>query len=335
MNHHKTMMLVLRGLCYYSTIKQIRSWTSTVISSTVRNKFGSVKATAGSCYGGDFAGLSALIDVEKGCVKKVPEHLLPQSFIEWEVLVCSLETLTSEEVLGEKIERIEMEVLPEAGCGVDNLSVLNSKSFISTEECTSSIWEDYGTEISSLLFKDKFGNLVLECVFLNMDQSDRLRSRVALSIAPDCTFLPKKNIKFVHERQTSPNSTKGKVAEGGGLDSRTVTNLIGPNIRSTQLFEDSSSFLSPDILNGDWKILNHKESNHDFNSTLSSSEDICSVSLPTGIIVRYWQLETIQYIEISSHINSAKRLFVTYALSKEGLVKVNQCLKEKEVVPVA
>ena len=323
------IMLLTRGICYYSAINQARAWTTTLLKSSTRKNFGTVEATSG--YGGDFAGLSGLVDVEKGQVKKVPDHLLPKVFIEWESWLYSLEVLTSEKMSGNGLERIDMEILPEAGCGVDNLEVLTSKSLISTEEFSGSMWEEYNTEYSSILYKDKFKNMILECSFLHLDrQLDHFRSRVILTFDPDYKFLPKKPIKFIYERQTSLKSTHGEIAKGGGLDARTVTNLIGPDIRSDQLFEDPSSFIDADILKGDWKILHQKGSGgHESNPIPESSENTCSVSLPTGIIIRYWQFDNMQYIEISSRIETSKRLFVTYALD-QGLVTVDHCVKEKE-----
>ena len=66
-------MLLIRALCYYGTIKQTRAWSTTLLQTSERRNF-AMKANSGSTYGGDFAGLSALVDVEKGCVKKVPDQ---------------------------------------------------------------------------------------------------------------------------------------------------------------------------------------------------------------------------------------------------------------------
>ena len=242
-----------------------------------------------------------------------------------------MEALTSEELSENTLHRVDMEVLPEAGCGVDNLEVLTSKPIILIEESTSSTWEEYNTEFSSIMYEDKFKNMILECIFLHLDKQseDRFRSRISLSFDSTYSFLPKKPIKYIYERQTSPNSSHGKVAEGGGLDARTVTTLIGPDIRSDQLFEDPSSFIDKHILEGNWKILERigTDENESYSNT-ASSENISCISLPSKTILRYWKSNDVQYIEISSHVDASKRIFITYAIGSEGIVAVNHCLKE-------
>lgn len=91
---------------------------------------------------GDYAGLSATFSSSSSDINKVgvgelipvPEHLVPESMIEWGDIPTYLEVLSSEDIItlnhdlnddeekGQKImERTVITVLPEVGCGIDNL----------------------------------------------------------------------------------------------------------------------------------------------------------------------------------------------------------------------
>jgi uncharacterized protein YfcZ (UPF0381/DUF406 family) len=81
---------------------------------------------------GDYAGLSATFS-SYGKLIPVPEHLVPQSMIEWGDIPTYMEVLSSEDIItlnhdlnndeekGQKMERTVITVLPEVGCGIDNL----------------------------------------------------------------------------------------------------------------------------------------------------------------------------------------------------------------------
>lgn len=89
---------------------------------------------------GDYVGLSATFsssssDIKNGGVGElipVPEHLVPESMIEWGDIPTCLEVLSSEDIItlghdpnndekGQIMERTVITVLPEVGCGIDNL----------------------------------------------------------------------------------------------------------------------------------------------------------------------------------------------------------------------
>ncbi|KAL7466114.1 hypothetical protein ACHAXS_006404 [Conticribra weissflogii] len=75
--------------------------------------------------GGDHAGLIATFSSSSGELIPVPEHLVPQSMIDWGDIPSYLEVLTSEDFSfdGEEEDfmRTTVTVLPEVGCGIDNL----------------------------------------------------------------------------------------------------------------------------------------------------------------------------------------------------------------------
>ena len=90
---------------------------------------------------GDYAGLSATFSSSSSDINKVgvgelipvPEHLVPESMIEWGDIPTYFEVLSSEDIItlnhdlnndeekGQKMERTVITVLPEVGCGIDNL----------------------------------------------------------------------------------------------------------------------------------------------------------------------------------------------------------------------
>ena len=83
--------------------------------------------------GGDYAGLLATFSSKTGELISVPEHLVPASMLEWGDIPSSLEILTSEDWLSssnddcndaKEMERTTITVLPEVGCGIDNLEVI-------------------------------------------------------------------------------------------------------------------------------------------------------------------------------------------------------------------
>ena len=87
-----------------------------------------------SLLGGDYAGHSATFSSADGQLIPVPEHFVPQPLIEWGQIPSCLELLSSEDVaiatagkeIGVQLERGTVSVLPEVGCGVDNLDTMRT-----------------------------------------------------------------------------------------------------------------------------------------------------------------------------------------------------------------
>lgn len=91
-------------------------------------------------FGGDWAGHSATFDSVTGALIPVPEQLVPESMIEWGQIPSCLEVITSENAVDSndenydsevpKVSRIAVTVMPEVGCGVDNLDTTKQRSTV-------------------------------------------------------------------------------------------------------------------------------------------------------------------------------------------------------------
>lgn len=217
--------------------------TSTTSQSTV--------VTSG-ILGGDYAGLSATFSSKTGELVPVPEHLVPESMIEWGEIPSSLETLSSEDWIGDgddtesakELERITISVLPEVGCGIDNLEVTKKSNRFSHDVSRLESWRLQQPE-RELVTIDRMGQqLDMETIFQIdpvVDEDDKTcprRLHVSLSIdTPKETEDPvlSKLITLQVQRQSSPHSTQGTAWSGpsynsGGLDARSVMNTIGKDI---------------------------------------------------------------------------------------------------------
>ena len=106
-----------------------------IMMSTSTSSSQSVISTSqkNNIVGGDYAGLLATFSSKTGELISVPEHLVPASMLEWGDIPSSLEILTSEDWLSssnddcndaKEMERTTITVLPEVGCGIDNLEVI-------------------------------------------------------------------------------------------------------------------------------------------------------------------------------------------------------------------
>ena len=211
--------------------------------------------------GGDYAGLLATFSSKTGELISVPEHLVPASMLEWGDIPSSLEILTSEDWLSssnddcndaKEMERTTITVLPEVGCGIDNLEVIKKieKFGHDVESRLISLQHPQHPEREVVVLDCKRGqSFDMETIFqvdseVNTDEKVEniikakctRRVRVSLSVdtkSKDPTIS--KQIKLQIERQYSPQSTQGKAWSGpsynsGGLDARTVMNTIGKNI---------------------------------------------------------------------------------------------------------
>ena len=222
-------------------------------------------------WGGDFAGHAATLSPTTGTIIPVPEYLVPESMVEWGQIPNVLECITSEDFTKKKesneglqeedtvtnptvLERRTVTVLPEVGCGIDNLetqSKVQSYDLSIMEQDPNS--KENGVEIhASYHVEDKAGhnkpmgilNVVFGRSIPNQDlQEDdtcetsttlqRLRVTLYLNLSPSSSSTPlvpmelKSPMEVIQERQTSTQSSKGQIADGGGLDARTVMTLIG------------------------------------------------------------------------------------------------------------
>mmetsp|Transcript_34641 Transcript_34641/g.75822 ORF Transcript_34641/g.75822 Transcript_34641/m.75822 type:complete len:435 (-) Transcript_34641:47-1351(-) len=99
-----------------------------------------ITSSLASLLGGDYAGHSATFSSADGSLIPVPDHLVPESLVEWGQVPSCLEVLSSEDVSFTTVddesaatvtalvtmERTVVSVVPEVGCGVDNLDTMRS-----------------------------------------------------------------------------------------------------------------------------------------------------------------------------------------------------------------
>lgn len=191
-----------------------------------------------SFFGGDFAGHSATISPTTGKVIPVPEYLVPESMVEWGQIPSSLECITSEDYVEDDsltLERRTIIVLPEVGCGIDNLETQSKCENFKLENAEQF---DFGKAEMGVLYQkgqsgQKYRRLDVtineKVPFLDSDcanESFLSRIRLTINIDPSSNQI-QSPINLVKERKTSDQSSRGQIADGGGLDARTVTSLIG------------------------------------------------------------------------------------------------------------
>lgn len=256
------------------------SSTSTSQPTPLNDAFASFES---DILGGDYAGLTATFSSNNGELVPVPEHLVPESMIEWGEIPSSFETLSSEDCivrdsdgddgchghgadggdvgdsggadsargLTKELERMTITVLPEVGCGIDNLEVTKRSERYACDASRLESWRGPHPERDSMAVDRRSGRrLDAETIFqidsaVDEEQDDEgaktrpRRLRVSLSIdLPEGSSedpAPSKLITLSVERRSSPRSTRGTVWSGlssnsGGLDARTVANTIGRDI---------------------------------------------------------------------------------------------------------
>jgi len=262
-------------------------------------------STLKNFYGGDYAGHHATFSQVDGSLIPVPEHYVPDSLIEWGMIPTAFEVITSEDISKDvddnglengkddkcKIicQRNTIKVMPEVGCGLDNLDVIRdteewllqdnitesslilSQPIIiqqvdgSIQECQCSSLYNSGLNRLEIIFTIDSYHKHAHYVDINGEkdqnnvsgeQRHRRRIRVAFQLEnSDGAQSNKitKPIDIIQERQTSSESSQGNIAQGGGLDARTVTRLIGKE-NSNHPFSDGKALDLETTMVGQWMI---------------------------------------------------------------------------------
>lgn len=213
----------------------------------------------GYALGGDFAGLVATFDPGDGSFIPIPEHLIPPSMVEWGQVPKCLEVLVSEEFYpspstkgndddedddDEILRRITTKILPDTGCSVDNLETVK----VVDEIDLSSRWDSnddpmvdgpMNTNVVGLQYSVGDDEIRLETIF-ELEGGDGYRMRVAIDLMiPSLdTIAIQSPTVLTLERRTSSVSSGGTISDGGGLDGRTVSMLLGERLRSSKTFVD-------------------------------------------------------------------------------------------------
>lgn len=249
--------------------------------------------------GGDYACLKATFSPTDGKLIPVPEHLVPNDLLEWGQEPSSLEVLTSEDLEedGQGLTfRNTITVYPAIGCAIDNLDTSKATETFSKEttrflQPSDSAWVMDSTENS--ITNSPHKTLRTETAF-SLPDSHRIRIGLILEEQEGGYKLQTPILCFL-ERRTSESSTQGTRADGGGLDGRTVSTLLGDWIKKQLSFAEKKSPIT-----GDWK-----SDDQDQEDVKTSLDQI--VQLPGNITVAYgsddasgnWILEIIHFTSSS------------------------------------
>lgn len=234
----------------------------------------------GVAMGGDFAGLAATFNPGDGSLVPIPAHLVPDALLEWGQEPKCLDILVSEESSdGVTMTRHTISVLPGTGCSIDNLETTKVEDTIDLSPTFGR-----GTNIVGLQYEvgRKKNALRLETVF---GMPEGYRMRVILDVIPSATtFAVQSPMVLALERRTNTVSSGGTIADGGGLDGRTVSMLLGDLLRRSKTFVDDQP-LDGYHENGDLK----------------------HVSLPGNVSIAYGWLTEGDWVLQTSHVHGGVR----------------------------
>lgn len=296
--------------------------------------------------GGDHAGLSATFSSKTGELIPVPEHLVPESMLEWGDIPTHMEVLVSEDFLKEeenqeKMERTTITVLPEVGCGIDNLETMKKAEEynLQTNECRLVKWKDGKDQQDVVAVDRKVGPssapdqlVAVETMFQVASEVDVTddqenvseqkegvyprRIRISFTIDTISNLIIKDTITITVERLFSTTSTQGTRWSGpqhnsGGLDARSVMNTIGKDIVYGDVFAVKRVKGGEDV----WIMDDTVKS-----SVIEETEGDNSIRLPQNILIQFhdkessqdWGIEISHFDVIDSsklHIRSVLRSF--------------------------
>jgi hypothetical protein len=240
-----------------------------------------------SLYGGDFGGLSATFSATSGKIIPVPEHLVPATLLEWRQGPICLEVIVSEDFTSDTtLTRHIVTVVPAVGCGVDNLDTIKSTEEIDTSNLVISD--------SFVAFDHILGSLNRAETTFSLTNDHRLR--VMVDVTQDRTI--KSPIVIALERKTSERSTGGTIADGGGLDGRTVMLLLGDSLKGKP-FCDAEPV--------QWKI--------------SDDTDFTVLNLPGNVAVAYRAGSSEWILDVGHIAGGANRRVVRRRLGENGDLK--------------
>jgi hypothetical protein len=184
--------------------------------------------------GGDFAGLSATFNPMDGKFIPLPEYLVPEALLEWGQEPKCLEVLVSESFIQDTFERNSVTVLPTIGCGIDNLETMKKNEVVDLDKHEIFFKPDKNGGVISLDHQSGEKSFRFETIF---GMKDKNRMRVILDLVKsDTSLIPKSPLVLALERKTSDDSSGGTIADGGGLDGRTVSQLLGPELAQSKTF---------------------------------------------------------------------------------------------------
>jgi hypothetical protein len=185
------------------------------------------------CVGGDFAGLQAKFSPSDGSLIPIPEYLIPKALVEWGQEPTVLEVLVSEEKDEDEdafLKRQTITVFPAIGCGIDNLETQKSQESFPKELSHWSQHSDSAAALDTTLSSSEGSCLHKTETIFSLPDSHRIRVGLTLKVQKmndGVSHEIQSPIVIYLERQTSATSSHGTRADGGGLDGRTISNLLG------------------------------------------------------------------------------------------------------------
>ena len=220
-----------------------------------------------------------------GLLIPIPENLIPDALLEWGQEPKCLEILTSEDINKEEevMMRSTITVLPDTGCSIDNLE---TTKVVDEVDLVSQWGGDDESNVVGLQYQyGASDQLRVETIF-GLDQGQRMR--VAIDLNPsNHIFAIQSPMVLALERRTSSISSGGTIADGGGLDGRTVNMLLGGELSKSKTFADEKPL----------------EDNFESNG-------IQHVSLPGGVAIAYGWLTDEEWVLQVSHIYQGTRRIV-------------------------
>jgi hypothetical protein len=259
-----------------------------------------------SLLGGDFAGHVAECDGQTGRAKPVPVYLVPKSMLEWGQHPTSLEVLMSEEQQqGDDDDlwtRVCLTIMPETGCGVDNLEVQKTAEEGWRRLTTGT---DGDPRVAGLIRETNPTLFTVETVFaLPTEEEDDPRLRVRLEV----TGTSLGRITLAWERRFAATSTHGTRADGGGLDGASVNRWMGrtiavqgPRMFAAESVVESEVEDAPQHTQAAWQTL-HLPANVTLQHGISPDDAarmVLQVTHLDGASLRYeWELDEPNSIKV-------------------------------------
>ncbi len=274
--------------------------------------------TTTTIFGGDYAGHSATFSSVDGALIRVPDHYVPEAMVEWGQVPSCFECIVSEDIKAEKeedkndsneddsliLERNIVTIMPEVGCGLDNLDTMKSTvhtSLDAYDTCQKFQMTNHGNvEVATAFIPGNKRRV--ECIFVQHEQEQEyseddgdddstdsndnpekekmntIRTRISINLHENNQL--KSPVEITKERKTSLQSSRGTIADGGGLDARTVSRLIGKD-QFNKPFSDGDAFpLDLTLLTS----IIDTDTPDDMNMDINNSK---AFSLPGNIVVRY------------------------------------------------
>lgn len=269
--------------------------------------------------GGNFVGYYAAFDSRTGVLIPVPEQYVPEVLVEWGQVPSCLEVLLVEAKEKDQqqnhFKRVTYTILPETGCAVDNLETLKTSESFPISPESQRCWQSSDRNAWLMWHAPIFGKRWrIECCFgweSEHDDSSVFRTRMSVdaiqqrSDEDSGSFWELVSPVRVWLERHIPDSVLDLV-EGGGLDGRTVSALLGP----LRMYQDFAAKKAKTII--DWQ-------------PPSNPKDFINTSLlllPGNITFGVADYNEGLMLEMGHIYSENQRLVLALALQKNGTIQL-------------